>query len=1586
MVSNTSLPSLDAAPAAKDGGSLPAEGGNHLHALRIVGIGASAGGLEAFTELVGNLPSDSKVAYVLVQHLDPTHRSLLSELLGRSATLPVLEIEPNTRVQARHIYVIPPNCDLAIRDGVLELTPREKNSGSPARSIDHFLKSLAVDRGASAIGVILSGAGSDGAEGLRAIKDAGGLTFAQDENSSKYDSMPRSAIATGCVDFVLAPEKIASEIARILATPRHTARRAAANARNRRGRVSRKTPSIDGEQGPEIVWPKAPEDANLRRIFLLLRNQTGIDFNLYRTNTIRRRLTRRLGLAKARDLEAYYRLLRENREELNALHQDLLISVTSFFRNPGVFEMLKKKVFPRLVKQLGSGETLRFWIAGCSTGQEAYSYAIAFSEFMEKQSPRIPLQIFASDVNAQVLEEARGARYTRAQLTGLSAARIARFFTREHDVYRVQKSLRDMVIFAQQNLLTDPPFTRVDLISCRNMLIYIEPALQQKILPTFHYAMKPNGHLVLGTSESIGSFTNLFSPAEKSQKIYLKKPAVNRRPERIPPPPTLKPISPAPRVEPALSTTDAFREADRLILARYAPPAVLVSDDGEILQFRGKVQAFLELPTGKASFNLFKLARGHLGLALQKALKRARTENRPIREKLLPFESVRAGVELVVIPFKRVDLRCFLVIFEKPGAPEAPVRPAAPAAPAARVTRAEANRLTGMKRELTETRHHLEYLREQHETVVEELQASNEEVQSSNEELQSLNEELETSNEELESANEELTTLNEELATRNTELRESESQLRDQAQLIEMAPLLVRSIKDRIIFWNRGAEKLYGFSREEALGQTSHLLLQARYSEPAKNIQAALEKSGHWEGEVIHRRKDGTELHVAAQWVLHTDDKQRPRAVLEVNTDITARKQAESALRESQEMNRRILQTTPDCILVLDLAGRVLFLNDAHPSAGARDSFRPVPGQHWSSLWHTESRAGAETAYRSAIGGDSAQFHGISLSSGPEPQWWDVVVRPILDDAGHPERLLAVCRDITERKLAELIAQEEAQLAALRADVATEVARGGELGPILQQLTQMIVHHTDAVYARVWLLDDDDDSVLKLSASAGFHAQLNNQQVRLAVGEGRIGTIAATKRSYITHQLAADADICDPEWARREGLTTFAGFPLVYESKVLGVLTVLSRRRLEPRPLRELSLSADAMALLVQRKQADDERVQLLQQTMESRNAALAASRAKDDFLATLSHELRTPLNPVMLLASDGAENAEFPPAVRSVFETIRNNVSLEARLIDDLLDLTRIAHGKLALNLQPMDLNSTVIDAIRIVAANVSPNSLRLVEEVGKTPAIISGDAVRLQQVFWNILNNAMKFTPVGGTVTVRTRTEQRRVCVEISDTGIGLQAEDLKRIFDPFSQIECRKGGLGLGLAISRQLLELHRGSIHAESDGPGRGSTFVVELPLAPEGTRHGRSPAPAAPAPKAPPVVDSAPLPRPPLHLLLVEDHASTRTTLNMLLSRRGFVVTTAASVAEARACAGKKRFDILISDLGLPDGHGHDLLAEFRRTQPHLIGVALSGYGSEEDRARSHTAGYSNHLVKPVSIADLNVVIEHVLATAASKEK
>ena len=1548
--------------------------------MKIVGIGASAGGLEAFTELLRNLPTKANVAYVLVQHLDPTHRSLLSELLGRTTPLPVQEITPRTHVAANQIYVIPPNCDLSIRHGVLSLTPRRKNSG-PARTIDHFLESLAADQQGNAIGVILSGAGSDGARGLAAIKEAGGVTFAQDQASSKYDSMPRSAIATGCVDFVLPPEKIALEIAQLLAQPRKTKRRAAANARQRRSALSRRVPqaarSSPNAANGSTKWPPAPEDLNLRKIFVMLRTRTGTDFSFYRPNTIRRRLARRLGLLKLKGLERYVRYLREHPTEIDALYQDLLINVTSFFRNPAVFETLKKKIFPRLVKNRAGAETLRIWVAGCSTGQEAYSIAMAYAEFAEQASVRLPVQVFATDVNAAVLEQARAARYTKSQVETLSAARLARFFQKEPDGYRLLKTVRDSVIFAQQNLLTDPPFTRVDLISCRNMLIYLEPALQQKIIPTFHYALKPHGFLLLGSSESVGGFNNLFESVEKTHKLYAKKPAASwLRYERPPTLPAARPPNFAPplasRVN-EVNPVDAFKEADRVTLAKYAPVGVLVNADGEILQFRGDAQRYLELPSGKANFNLVKMAREGLSVALQKALQRAKREAKTVREKDVRLGGRRGSVNLEIVPLKNLPTRCFLILFE-PVAPRAVAEslPARTSKSAGKATPAELRQLAQLKRDCAEARANLESLREEHDTSVEELQASNEEVQSANEELQSLNEELETSNEELESANEELTTLNEELATRNTELRESEQRLREQAQLLELAPVLARSPKERVIFWNRGAEKLYGFTRDEALGQTAHLLLAAQFPEPIEKIHALLHRHGHWEGEVYHRRKDGQVICVATQWVLHHDAQNKVRAILQVDADVTARKRAEKSLRESEEFNRRILESSPDCIVVLDLDARVVFMSPMGQALMEISDFGTVAQVYWPGFWDGEGRTNAENAHRMAAGGQVARFRGLCRTHKGDTRWWDVVVCPIHGSDGKPQRILAAARDVTEQKAAEQMVADGARLAELRADIASAVARPGERPVVLQTVADLLVQRLDAACAHIWSFNPGT-SLLELQAGAGSLAHAAGEQARIKLGELKIGRIAANRKPYLTNEASSDPEINAPAWVRRERLVGFAGYPLLFEGRLLGVIALFAKQKFEPRVLTELGLTADSIAQFIDRKNNEDERSRLLQEALTARNEALAASRAKDDFLAALSHELRTPLNPVLMLASDGADNPELPESVRQTFKTIATNVSLEARLIDDLLDLTRIAHGKLSLEMKPVDVHAVLRDAVGVVSGDADMKQIHLSAKLHAPRATVIGDAVRLQQVFWNVLNNAVKFTPPGGAIDVVTEFNAAgdRLVVRVTDNGIGLSQSDLARIFSAFSQGDHRFGGLGLGLAISRQLLEKHGGEIRAVSGGPRQGSTFEVDLPLA----REPVLPIVAAPRLEAagegaPPRREGPRLRR----VLLIEDHAATRSSLAQLLTRRGFTVTTAACAAEARALVEQQTFDLVISDLGLPDGDGCLLWPELAAKQPHLVGIALSGYGMESDIARSKACGFAEHLTKPVNIKLLDRVI------------
>lgn len=1182
--------------------------------LKIVGIGASAGGLEAFTELLRSLPNDADIAYVLVQHLDPTHRSLLSELLAKTTTLPVEEITDPTRVAPNHVYVIPPNSDLTISHGVLHLTPRDKGAG-PARSIDHFLQSLARDLGENAVGVILSGAGSDGAQGLKAIKEAGGVTFAQDAGSSKYDSMPRSAVATGCVDFVLPPTKIAEELARLLQDSGPRKRRAAANARQRRGTILPKSSTLAPAARRAIPWPSAPEDSNLRKIFLLLRTRTGTDFSLYRLNTIRRRLARRLSLHKLKGLEAYARFLREHPEEVEALYQDILINVTSFFRNPSVFEVLKRKIFPRLIKHATEGDALRIWVAGCSTGQEPYSIAMAYTEFAAQNPGALPIQIFATDLNAAVLEQARSGRYTASQVNGLSAARLKNFFASEHGGYRVQKPIRDMVIFAQQNLLVDPPFTRVDLISCRNMLIYLEPALQQKIIPAFHYALKPNGVLVLGTSETVGSFSTLFAPLEKSHKIYAKKPAASwvhfERPPTTPAARAVRATDPAPRSR-EFGVVDAFKEADRVTLAKYSPVSVLVTEDGEILQFRGDVHRYLDLPSGKASFQLFKMAREGLALPLQKAFQRAKRENRVVRERSVRFDRRRGFVNFEIVPLKNLKARCFLILFEKTAA-----RPKADTLAlhgsgngngngnghgnGHAALGADSRELNALKQDYAEAREHLANLQEEHDTSVEELQASNEEVQSANEELQSLNEELETSNEELESANEELTTLNEELATRNAELRESELRLREQAQLLELAPVLARSPKDRIIFWNRGAEKLYGFTKEEALGQTAHLFLNAQFPEPLAKIEKELHRRGAWSGEVLHRRKDGSVICVASQWVLHHDANNKVRAILEVNSDISARKQAEESLRQSEAFNRSILESSPDCVKVLDLAGRIVFMNLGGRELMEIEDYGMIENAYWPTLWDGEGRAEAEKAYHVALSGASARFRAPCATQKGTLKWWDVVVRPILSTDGRPEKLLAVSRDVTAHRLAEIEVREDARWAIFRADVASAIDPASTVEKTYQAVSEVVARHFEAVFTGVWISDQAHAS-LELRGSAGLHGLLTGASPRLKLGELAIDRIARRREPVLSNDVGADASLCDPEWAAREGVEGFAGQPIVYENQSVGAICVLTKRPIAARALQELGQAAAALAQWISRKRAEEERQRLLQEAMEARS------------------------------------------------------------------------------------------------------------------------------------------------------------------------------------------------------------------------------------------------------------------------------------------------------------------------------------------------------------------------------------------------
>ena len=772
----------------------------------VVAIGASAGGLEAFSNLLRSLPPEPGIALVFIPHLDPTHESALVELLQRTTRLPVVQANEGMRVEVNTIYVLPPDSDMTIAQGVLHLVRRESGHHMP---IDTFFRSLAEDQSSNAIGVILSGTANDGTLGLAAIKDAAGVTFVQDPPSAKYDGMPNSAIATGVADYVLPPERIAEELTGL----------------QRR-----------------VVLPELPGEAFdgknrlMKDVFRLLKGFSKVDFADYKVATIRRRILRRMNINHIDDLRDYVKLLHRNPQEVEALYRDVLINVTSFFRNPEVFDSLREIVYPKILAERPLSEPLRVWVPGCSTGEETYSHAISLVETLSELRVEMPIQIFGTDLSENAIQKARAGLYKENVANEVSDVRLRRFFHKVPGGYQISKSIRDMCVFARQNVFSDPPFSRMDLISCRNVLIYLSPVLQKKVIPIFHYALKPAGFLLVGNTEGLlGSGADIFELVDRKSKIYRKK--------AVPSPVTFgltisaheiaegrheKPQPAGKEDELAKSPADVQREADRLLLTKYVPSAVVVNDDLEILQSRGRTSRYLELPTGRASLNLLKMARSGLLYELRSLVEKARRNSIPVSKDGIVVDdgNESAVIRLEIIPFRSParDQRYYLVLFEEKELQKVPVLKA----PQRQSTRESADakevQIAQLKQELGSTKEYLQSIIEAQEATNEELQSANEEIQSGNEELQSTNEELQTSKEELESANEELNTVNEEIQHRNQQLAQLSNDL---INILNSAtiPIIMLGEDLHIRRFTPEAERVFGFSSHDMGKALTHLPL-----------------------------------------------------------------------------------------------------------------------------------------------------------------------------------------------------------------------------------------------------------------------------------------------------------------------------------------------------------------------------------------------------------------------------------------------------------------------------------------------------------------------------------------------------------------------------------------------------------------------------------------------------------------------------------------------------------------------------------------------------------------------------------------
>ncbi len=1237
----------------------------------VVGIGASAGGLKALKELFSALPADTGLAFVVVVHLSPEHPSHLADLLQPLAKMPVVQVTQATPMEANRVYVIPPGQNLSTVDTHLRLSDLEPSRRERA-PIDRFLETLTRTHGARSLAVVLSGTGTDGTLGVKLVKEAGGLTLVQDPNEADFDGMPQSAIATELVDLVL-PVKAMPEY--IL-------------------RFARTRPKVEALQASEL--PDAENQA-LQQIFAQLRARTGQDFAKYKRSTVLRRLQRRMQLHQKETLQDYLAFLRESAGEVRQLADDFLITVTQFFRDQKDFEYLEHKVIPKLFEGKGAGDRIRVWSVGCATGEEAYSIAMLLREQSAALWQEAPeLQVFASDLHDQSLRRAREGVYPESISADMSPERLQRFFTREDNSYRVRKDLRDMVVFAAHNLLRDPPFSHVDLIVCRNLLIYLEREAQHDVLELFHYALNPDGALMLGPSE-LAERPGLFRAESKRHALYRRR--------NVPPPEPRLPVflrpssmqgaHPAafgPRVDSSIS----YGALHERIVERYSLPSMLVNQENHVVHVSETAGRYLQVSGGDLSANAFRLTREELRLELRSALQAAAGGGKGVRTKpvAIRLDGQDKLVVMHVRPSKIDDLDGFyLVMFDEMEA-TALAPPCAPAAAAG----------DAQKQELEDARAQLRAIVEQYESNQEEMKASYEELQSVNEELRSAMEELETSKEELQSMNEELQTVNQENRHKVEELAQLTSDLNNLISATEIATLFLdRNL--RILRVTPRVADLFNVRSSDRGRPLTDFTNRVGYAKLPADAQRVLDKLIPVEREV--QSQDGA-------WYLMRILPYRAgdqiQGIVVTFVEITERKKAELALRESEESFRALVTASAQIVWRTNAQGEVVEDSDSW-RAFTGQTLREWQGNGWLDAVHPDDRAQARDAWQHSVAQqDAFETEFRLMHTGGGWRWMHVKGVPLRDDRGALRGWVGMNSDVTERRRAE------------------------------EELRQV------------------------------------------------------------------------------------------------------------------------------------DQR--------------------KDTFLATLGHELRNPLAPLRTVAGLLEETLPDDPRLQRLHGMLGRQIAQLTRLVDDLLEVSRIKSGRVRLRLESLDLRAIVCHAVASMepTANARKQELRI--EKPNAPVMIEGDRARLEQVVTNLLDNACKYTPEGGRIDVEVQPRDGRAEVIVKDNGVGIASASLEHIFEAFARgipsSSDTGGGLGIGLTLVRQLVELHGGTVAARSAGTGQGSEFAIHLPLHAAPADSGTAPGAVAEAVDtgAKPGTELAGSRSPGRRILIVDDNHDAADSLALMLEIAG----------------------------------------------------------------------------------------------------
>lgn len=1564
----------------------------------VVGIGASAGGLQSLEKFFANMPEESGMAFVVIQHLSPDFKSMMAELIARQTNIPIHVAQEGMPVEADTIYLMPRRKEMIVSGGRLHLTDKDLSSGLTL-PIDHFFRSLAQDYGWRSAAIVLSGSGSDGSRGIVDVHEASGLVLCENEQSAKFDGMPLSAQETGVVDLVVHAEDMPRLLLERVKSP-----------------LQKPSSSIASDGQPL---------EGIEAVFDLLRREYDIDFLHYKPTTVSRRIERRLTMVNATDFEDYVSRLRTDPEELHALYKDLLIGVTKFFRDSEAYDQLERHTIPELLARVPENEEIRVWSAGCATGEEAYSLAILFHEALERAKRPANLKVFATDVHRASLEHAGSGVFDNTGLSDVSPERLRKYFRRKEEGYQVSPDLRSLIVFARHNAIKDAPFTNLHFISCRNLLIYFQAPAQKKALSLFHFGLKTNGILWLGSSETPGELGSEFEAVDERTRIYRKRrdirlPAELRLPLTRTSHSLRGPFAPsrsldASQTQPLLSTYD-------VLLDKYMPPSLLINEHRELVESFGGAERLLRVRGRRPSRDLLDMLDTDARTAIAGALNRVMRHKQPVTftgvhlSALGEENTYRLNIELVEDEKSR---ETFYLISLEPLEEPQERRP---------LTEVDADEMT--RDQIRHLEDELRYNKENLQATIEELETSNEEMQATNEELVASNEELQSTNEELHSVNEELYTVNaeyqkkiEELAELNhdmehllmstdvaivfldSELRirkftppvaeifdlveqdlgrriatfshrirhenlledleavltgrdRRELEVRDHdgncyfmrilpydlgdrvdgvvLSLIDITVLdqararisdlsaIVESSEDAIIgidlegtitSWNHGAEKLYGYDTSEVVGQDIRMLVP---EDERSSVSQFIRKVANGESldaqEVDRLTKDGTTVHVSLSLSPIRDAEGRVRGVSSISRDISIRKRA----YETNAKLSAIVESSDDAIISKTLEGTITSWNSGAEKLYGYSADEMI-GEHISRIVPEEKTEElGDIMGRLSTGASVKNLETTRVCQDGTRKEVSLTISPIRESSGEVTGASAIARDITELKTIQR-AKESAD----------------------RQMHLLLTSTAEAIYG----LDNN-----------GLCTFANPSCVRMLGYTSEQELLGRNMHALIHHH-------------RKDGTPYQAESCVIYQAFVKG-----ERVHLES----DVMWRADGTAVPVEvwSYPMVDERGKIvgavvtfldITDRIEAVERLREEVRRREQFLAILSHELRNPLNAVVNAVRVLETASQKPENSQQAVGVISRQSDHMARLLDDLLDASRVTSDKIEMRFAPCDLREACQSALEATEPSLGRHEHDVQVELPGTPIPVSGDRARLIQVIENLLTNAAKYTPDGGAIVLSLTTEQEEAVLRVRDNGAGIPPELQSTVFDMFVQcdetLHRAEGGIGVGLTLVQSLVRLHHGTVMVESDGPGKGSQFTVRLPLLrdefltfDESDQEETGQTAVSEGPTS---------------VVLVEDQDDNREMLAELLQLQGCKVHTAADGRAGLEAIREHAPDVAIIDIGLPELDGYSVARSVREHhdhQPRL--VALTGYGRQNDRRRVMEAGFDEHLVKPLKHDDI----------------